>query len=78
MAIPALWGDTSFNIGAGMARLQTAAGFVKHNMPLGQGGTLTDEEAQNVAAYFTTKPRPDFRRKAQDWPKGEKPSDARY
>lgn len=78
VAIPALWGDTSFNIGAGMARLQTAAGFVKHNMPLGQGGTLTDEEAQNVAAYFTTKPRPDFRRKAQDWPKGEKPSDARY
>lgn len=50
-----------------MARHHTAAGFVKKNMPLGQGNSLTDEEAWNVAAYFTTQPRPDFKKKLNDW-----------
>jgi hypothetical protein len=40
---PALWGPRSFNIGAGMARLGNAAGFVKAAMPLGQGNTLSDK-----------------------------------
>lgn len=75
---PALWGKDSFNLGAGMARLHTAAGFVKKNMPLGQGNSLTDEEAWNVAAYFTTQSRPDFKKKLNDWIKGDKPNDARY
>jgi len=75
---PALWGPKSFNIGAGMARLNTAAAFVKANMPLGQGNTLTDQEAFDVAAYFTQQPRPDFADKHKDWPKGGKPPDARY
>lgn len=75
---PPLWGPKSFNIGAGMARLQTAAAFVKRNMPFGQGGTLSDQEAYDVAAYFTTQPRPDFAAKHLDWPKGGKPADARY
>ena len=75
---PPLWGDASFNIGAGMARLNNAAAFVKHNMPLGQGDTLTDQEAFDVAAYFTMQPRPDFADAAKDWPKGDKPKDARY
>ena len=35
---PPLWGDHSFNIGAGMARLDTAAAFIHANMPLGAGG----------------------------------------
>ncbi len=75
---PPLWGPRSFNIGAGMGRLNTAAAFVKANMPFGQGGTLTDQEAFDVAAYFTQQPRPDFARKHLDWPKGDKPADARY
>lgn len=82
---PALWGDDSFNIGAGMARTYTAAAFVKKNMPiafhegfpLGQGG-LTDQEAVDVAEYFSHKPRPDFAGKVKDWPKDKKPVDARY
>lgn len=78
VVFPALWGTKSFNVGAGMARLHTAAGFVKFNMPLGQGGTLTDEEAWDVAAYFTQQQRPDFKKKKKDWSKGEKPKDARY
>ena len=75
--IPPLWGDQSFNIGAGMARTYTAAGFVKNNMPLGQAG-LSDQEAIDVAEYFTHQPRPDFPPKVNDWPNGGKPKDARY
>jgi thiosulfate dehydrogenase len=75
---PPLWGDHSFNIAAGMARLNTAAAFVKHNMPYQQGGTLSDQDAYDIASFFTTQPRPDFSRKVLDWPHGGKPSDARY
>ncbi len=75
---PPLWGERSFNIGAGMARLHTAAAFVKWNMPQGQGGTLTDQEAYDLAAFFTVQPRPDLAKKGLDWPKGDKPEDARY
>lgn len=75
---PALWGQNSFNIGAGMARLNNAAAFIRANMPLGQEGTLTDDQAFDIAAFFIAQPRPDFARKSADWPKGEKPKDARY
>ena len=47
-------------------------------MPLGQGNTLSDKDAFDVAAYFTRQPRPDFAPKARDWPKGDKPTDAPY
>jgi thiosulfate dehydrogenase len=75
---PPLWGEHSFNIGAGMARLDTAAAFVRAKMPLGQGGTLSDQDAYDVAAYFTREPRPDFPGKDRDWPRGHRPADARY
>jgi thiosulfate dehydrogenase len=82
---PPLWGEHSFNIGAGMARTYTAAAFVKRNMPvgfhekfpLGQGG-LSDQDSVDVAEYFTHQPRPDFAPKVKDWPKDPKPFDARY
>lgn len=74
---PPLWGKDSFNVGAGMARTYTAAAFVKHNMPLGQSNTLTDQEAVDVAEFFAHQPRPDFPAKVKDWPKGDKPKDAR-
>ena len=85
LVYPPLWGEQSFNIGAGMARTYTAAAFVKRNMPigfhekfpLGQGG-LSDQEAVDVAAYFSGQPRPDFPDKLKDWPNGGKPMDARY
>jgi thiosulfate dehydrogenase len=74
---PPVWGKDSFNVGAGMARLYTAAAFVKHNMPLGQGGTLSAQDAVDVAADFTQKPRPDYAAWVKDWPKGDRPKDAR-
>ena len=85
MVYPPLWGDESFNIGAGMARTYTAAAFVKRNMPIGFGthfplgqGGLTDQEAVDVAEYFSHMDRPDFAPKHKDWPNGNKPADARY
>ena len=53
---PALWRPKSFNIGAGMARVSNAAGFVKTNMPVGQGNTLSDADAFDVAAFSRASP----------------------
>lgn len=55
---PPLWGENSYNWGAGMHRINTAAGFIKANMPLGQGGKLTDQEAWDVAFYINSHERP--------------------
>jgi thiosulfate dehydrogenase len=74
---PPLWGPKSFNVGAGMARLDNAAGFIKVNMPLGSGNTLSAQDSIDIAAYFTRQPRPGFTASATDWPKGDKPADAR-
>lgn len=86
IVFPPLWGDESFNIGAGMARTYKAAAFVKYNMPMGiqtqglwgHGNVLSDQDAVDVAEFFTHKPRPDFAGKVNDWPTAKKPKDARY
>lgn len=75
---PPTWGPESYNIGAGMSRIRTAAGFIRHNMPFDRPGTLTDDQAANVAAYVVSRPRPDFPGKENDWPKGGAPADAAY
>jgi thiosulfate dehydrogenase len=74
---PPLWGPKSFNDGAGMARTTVAAAFVQTKMPLGNAGSLSDQDAYDIAAYFTAQPRPKFVPKARDWPRGERPADAR-
>jgi len=55
---PPLWGAESYNWGAGMARINTAAGFIKANMPFGKPYSLTDQEAWDVAAYINSHERP--------------------
>jgi thiosulfate dehydrogenase len=77
-AAPPLWGSRSFNIGAGMARLRTAASFIRHNMPADQPGALNDQDAFDVAAYIGSHPRPDFPGKEHDWPNGDAPPDVAY
>lgn len=57
-AFPPLWGRDSYNWGAGMHRINTAAAFIKANMPLGLVGKLTDQEAWDVALYFNSHDRP--------------------
>ncbi len=57
-AFPPLWGPNSFNWGAGMHRINTAAAFIKENMPLGKGRTLSDADAWHVAAFMNSHERP--------------------
>jgi thiosulfate dehydrogenase len=74
---PPLVGDHSYTVGAGLARLDTAASFVRWNMPLGMGGTLSEQESYDVADFFIHQARPDFARRRSDWPRGGRPADAR-
>ena len=55
---PPLWGERAYNWGAGMHRINTAAGFIRANMPLGKGGSLSEREAWDVAAYINSFERP--------------------
>jgi thiosulfate dehydrogenase len=73
-----VWGPQSYNIGAGMARVRTAAEFISRNMPLDAPGTLSDQQAIDVAAYVNGHARPDYRGKENDWPNGGAPPDVAY
>lgn len=67
---PPLWGEHSYNIGAGLYRLSRFAGYVKDNMPFGAtnvNAQLTDEEAWDVAAFVNSQPRPK-KDLSKDWP----------
>jgi len=75
---PPLWGGQSFNIGAGMARLYTAASFIRYNMPYSAPGSLSDQDAFDVAGFVLSHPRPDFPGKENDWPNGDPPPDVAY
>lgn len=77
-AIPAVWGKNSFSIGASMAREERAASFIKHFMPQNARGSLTDQQAYDVAAYIDSRPRPDSPAKGADWPIGGAPDDVPY
>jgi thiosulfate dehydrogenase len=55
---PPVWGSRSFNWGAGMADIQNAAGFIAANMPEGHPGSLTNQQALDVATYIDSHPRP--------------------
>ena len=73
---PPLWGKNAkgewlaYNTGAGMSKLNKGAAWVQSNMPLGQGGTLKDQEAADIMLYVDAQPRADF-----DLQKGLLPAD---
>jgi thiosulfate dehydrogenase len=79
---PPLWGAESYNNGAGMHRLLTAAAFIKANMPLGarlNKTYLTDEEAYDIAAFINSFDRPVSVGRKNDYPDlRKKPVDAPY
>jgi len=59
--IPPLWGEASFNAGAGMAKTAYAASYIHDNMPSGityLTPVLTVQQAWDVAAYMISKPHP--------------------
>jgi thiosulfate dehydrogenase len=68
---PPLWGEHSYNTGAGLYRISRFAGYIKDNMPFNQTShqspQLSDEEAWDLAAFVNSQPRP---RKdiSKDWP----------
>ncbi len=55
---PPLWGPQSYNWGAGMHKVDTAAAFIQANMPLGKGGSLSVQEAWDVAKFINGHERP--------------------
>lgn len=68
---PPMWGEHSYNNGAGLFRLSLFAGYVKSNMPFGataDNPQLTDEECWDVAAFVNSQPRPS-KDLSKDWPK---------
>jgi thiosulfate dehydrogenase len=76
--IPALWGPKSYSIGASMSREERAASFIWHNMPQTKPGSLTVQQAFDVAAFINSHPRPDSPGKEDDWPYGGTPADVPY
>lgn len=58
LRFPPLWGPEAYNWGAGMARVDTAAGFIKANMPLSKPYSLSDQDSWDVAAYINAQERP--------------------
>jgi thiosulfate dehydrogenase len=79
---PPLWGKDTFNNGAGMNRLLTAAAFIKTNMPLGAShgqAQLTDDQSYDVAGFILSKPRPTKANLQKDFPaRWNKPVDAAF
>jgi thiosulfate dehydrogenase len=73
-----LWGPHSWNDGAGAARVYTLAGIIRYTMPYVAPGTLTDEEAQLLARYINSKPRPAYPFKDRDYRVDPLPRDAVY
>ncbi|WP_063744718.1 c-type cytochrome [Paraburkholderia oxyphila] len=57
-AFPPLWGAQSYNWGAGLTAIDTAAAFVRANMPLGMPNSLTVQQAWDVATYIDSQVRP--------------------
>lgn len=73
-----LWGPDSWNDGAGASRVYTLAGIIRYTMPYLNPGSLSDEDAQHVAAFITSKPRPVYPFKDRDYKGSKIPVDAVY
>ncbi len=75
---PPLWGNHSYNTGAGLYRLSRLAGYVKNNMPNPANyhtPVLSNEQAWDVAAFINSQPRPS-KDISKDWPNiAKKPFD---
>jgi len=55
---PPLWGAASYSAGSRFARPAVLAAYLQANMPLGRGGSLTPQQAADLAAYVLAQPRP--------------------
>lgn len=73
-----LWGPDSWNDGAGASRIYTLAGIIRYTMPYLDPGSLTDAEAQQVAAFINSRPRPVYPFKNRDYLTEPLPPDSVY
>jgi thiosulfate dehydrogenase len=73
-----LWGPRSWNDGAGAARVYTLAGIIRYSMPYLDPGSLSDDEAQQVAAFIDAQPRPSYPFKSEDYRTEKLPVDSVY
>jgi thiosulfate dehydrogenase len=55
---PPLWGPNSYNWGAGLTSVASAAYFIRANMPYGLRNALTEQEAWDVAMFVDSHERP--------------------
>lgn len=69
-AFPPVWGEHSYNTGAGMSKLDKMASWVEQNMPKGDAN-LTKQEAVDVTIYVDAQPRPSFDLQKHLQPKSE-------
>jgi thiosulfate dehydrogenase len=58
-AFPPVWGEKSFNMGAGLANVAKLTSWLKVAMPYGNPN-LTDSEAADIAAFVDSQPRSGF------------------
>lgn len=68
---PPLWGNDTYNHGAGMHRVLTAAQFIKGNMPFGATGDnpmISDEDAYDVAGFINNMERAQKAQTERDFP----------
>ena len=69
-AYPPVWGEHSYNDGAGLYRISNLAGYIKNNMPFLQTShqkrVLTDEQCWDLAAFINSQPRPNMNQ-SSDW-----------
>lgn len=56
---PPVWGDRSYNDGAGLAKVGNLASWLRVAMPL-DDADLTEEQAFDIANYLIAQPRPKF------------------
>lgn len=56
---PPIWGDRSYNTGAGLSKLNKLPTWLMYNMPLGNAN-LTRQQAVDLAAYINAQPRSSF------------------
>jgi thiosulfate dehydrogenase len=76
---PPVWGNESYNDGAGMGRIYTSAAFIREAMPYGSAHTLTDwGKVQDIAGYINGHDRPHLERQPKDWSEAGAPDEAVY
>ncbi|MBY7142489.1 hypothetical protein KFZ56_05225 [Virgibacillus sp. NKC19-3] len=70
-----LWGDQSFTDGSMMSRMSVMTNYIKNNFPEDDQGSLSDQEAADVAAFILSKERPEWKDHELDWPDEDRPGD---